>query len=140
MVSCLLSDSAIFRLNTVACKYLKLGYIPILHSLSLCQYLINMINVFSSVSCTGIISGQREVTLSEFSRSLVQSSIVSAIESVKLDSVKSQTQVNSQNSKGKLEHKPQKKKHKTKRSKELKKESGNGVAALKPGKADSTVK
>ncbi|XP_071118097.1 uncharacterized protein [Haliotis cracherodii] len=84
--------------------------------------------------------GQREVTLSEFSRSLVQSSIVSAIESVKLDSVKSQTQVNSQNSKGKLEHKPQKKKHKTKRSKELKKESRNGVAVLKPGKADSTVK
>ncbi|XP_046327709.2 uncharacterized protein LOC124111879 [Haliotis rufescens] len=82
--------------------------------------------------------GQGEVTLSEFSRSLVQSSIVSAIESVKLDSVKSQTetQVNSQNSKGKLEHKPQKKKHKTKRSKE----SGNGGSVLKPGKADSTVK
>ncbi|XP_046578259.1 A-kinase anchor protein 7-like isoform X3 [Haliotis rubra] len=65
--------------------------------------------------------GQGEVTVSELSRCLVQSSIVSALEKVKLDSVMSQMQVNSQDSKGKPEHKPQKKKQKSKKSKEVKK-------------------
>ncbi|XP_067678130.1 uncharacterized protein [Haliotis asinina] len=65
--------------------------------------------------------GQGEVTVSEFSRSLVQSSIVSALETVKMDSVTSSAQVNSQNSKGKPDHKPQKKKQKSKKSKEVKK-------------------